>query len=268
MDFIGINKHLRLAGLSLFFVLCSLFFVLPTSADTLVHGYNSTGSLQPGIVAALKDKNTVIPAPAKDSKKIYGVVISPNQVPFTVSNQGQQTFVATNGNYTVLVSAEYGTIKNGDYISISSTDGIAAKATPDKPVILGKALEKFDGKSGVITKIGNYGVGTILANINPTRNPIAKSDAAIPGPLRRVAETVSGGNAVSALRIYLSLAVVVAAAAISAVLVSAGVRSGIVSIGRNPLSKKSIYRGLAQAILMAILIFIIGLFGVYLLLRL
>lgn len=237
-------------------------------ADTLVHGYNASGSLQPGIVAALKDKNTVIAAPAKDPKKIYGVVISPNEVPFTVSDQGQQTFVATNGNYRVLVSAEYGAIKNGDYISLSSTDGIAAKATSDKQAILGKALEKFDGKSKVITKVGNFGVGSILVNINPGSNPIAKSDAAIPGALRRVSETISGGNPVSALRIYLSLAVVVAAAAISAVLVSVGVRSGIVSIGRNPLSKKSIYRGLTQSIIMAILIFIIGLFGVYLLLRL
>ncbi len=237
-------------------------------ADVLVHGYDAKDDLQPGIVVALKDKTTVYAAPANDSKKMYGVVISPNQVPFTVSSQGQKTFVATSGNYPILVSAEYGTIKVGDYLSISSTDGIAAKAVSDKPAILGKALEKFDGKSKVITKVGSYGVGTILATINPGKNPIAKSDAAIPAPLRRISETVSGGNPVSALRIYLSLAVVVAAASIAAVLVSVGVRSGIVSIGRNPLSKKSIYRGLTQSIIMAILIFIIGLFGVYLLLRL
>jgi hypothetical protein len=47
-----------------------------------------------------------------------------------------------------------------------------------------------------------------------------------------------------------------------------GVKSSITAIGRNPLSKKSILTGLFQVITVAILVFIVGMFGVYLLLRL
>jgi hypothetical protein len=46
-----------------------------------------------------------------------------------------------------------------------------------------------------------------------------------------------------------------------------GVRSGITAIGRNPLSKKDITKGLLQVILASMVVFIIGLFAVYLLLK-
>jgi hypothetical protein len=52
------------------------------------------------------------------------------------------------------------------------------------------------------------------------------------------------------------------------VILYSGVRNTLISIGRNPLSKKTIYKGLIQIILMGLIIFITGLFGVYLLLKL
>lgn len=48
----------------------------------------------------------------------------------------------------------------------------------------------------------------------------------------------------------------------------AGVRNSVISIGRNPMTKKSIFRALMEIILTSLLILIIGLFAVYLLLRL
>jgi len=57
-------------------------------------------------------------------------------------------------------------------------------------------------------------------------------------------------------------------AAISGSILYGGVRTTMVSIGRNPLAKASIMRGLAQVVLVSIIIFIIGLIGVYLLLKL
>ena len=64
------------------------------------------------------------------------------------------------------------------------------------------------------------------------------------------------------------MAVLFAAAAVSGALIYSGVRSGMIAIGRNPLSKKSILRGIVQVIIVAITIFLIGIFGVYLLLKL
>ena len=67
---------------------------------------------------------------------------------------------------------------------------------------------------------------------------------------------------IAALAMFL-ISVIVAAS-----LLWAGVRSGITAIGRNPLSQNFIIRGLDQVIILAAAVFAIGLFGVYLLLRL
>src|SRR4051794_15739739 len=79
-------------------------------ADTIVRGFKASGSLQPGWVVAL-DKTastTVVAAPSNDPSRIYGVVIDPSQAPVTVTQKGQQVFVANNGTYPTLVSLSGG----------------------------------------------------------------------------------------------------------------------------------------------------------------
>ena len=51
-------------------------------------------------------------------------------------------------------------------------------------------------------------------------------------------------------------------------LIYSAVRSSLIAIGRNPLSKKSIIRGLFQVVIIGLMVFLSGIFGVYLLLRL
>ena len=73
---------------------------------------------------------------------------------------------------------------------------------------------------------------------------------------------------VNQIRIYLSLAIAVISLIAALVMLYAGIRNSVISIGRNPMGKKSIFRALVQVILTSILILIIGLFAVYLLLKL
>jgi hypothetical protein len=70
------------------------------------------------------------------------------------------------------------------------------------------------------------------------------------------------------MRIYAALVIFVIASIIALTVLVVGIRSSIIAIGRNPLSKKSILRGLFQVITVAFLVFIVGMGGVYLLLRL
>ncbi len=253
-------------------LLLLLTFLTPvkTSADTIVHGFKTKGTIQPGWVAAL-DKtasDTVEASPGNDASRIYGVVIDPSQAPVTVSLQNQQVFVATSGTYPVLVSSQAGGVKPGDYISISSITGIAAKANSRQSNILGRAVESFDGKNNVLTS-GSDGssIGRIEVTIGPGKNPLVKSDASVPGPLKHVGQAIAG-KSVSAIRIYAALAIFFVVSVIAGAILWAGVRSGMIALGRNPLSKQSIMGGLVQVIMVAILVFIVGLAGVYLLLRL
>src|SRR3972149_12225377 len=124
------------------------------SADSLVQGFNSAQTLQPGLVVALnKDSPRFVEAaPDGDSSRIYGVVIDPSSAPATVADTGQDVFVATSGRYPVLVSVENGGVGSRDYLSISTTSGIAAKATAEQTMSLGRALEKFEGRGGGLPK--------------------------------------------------------------------------------------------------------------------
>jgi len=238
-------------------------------AASFVEGFYSSQTLQPGLVVAIDktSSKTVEPAPSGDTARIYGVVIDPSDAPITVGDQGQKVFVATTGQYNVLVSSENGVIKSGDYISMSATDGIAAKADARQDYVVGRALEDFNRKNKVLTTTSSgISVGKIAVSVNPTKNPLLSNDIAIPKPLRRVGEAVAG-KSVSAIRLYAALVVFLITLLVAASLLWVGVRSGMIAIGRNPLSRHSIVKGLVQVLAIDVLIFIIGVFGVYLLLR-
>ncbi len=258
-------QRVCLVFVSVCLVLC--FSATAVLADTVLRGYDSQAPLQPGLIVALDVKTEKIKiAPASDPRAIFGVVVDPSESPIALTGSGQ-TYVATTGKHRVLITTENGGIKSGDYISMSSVDGIGAKALTSQSFVLGRAIEDFDGKNKVINTVNGLKVGRIGVDITPKGNPLKKAGLAVPESLRKVSEAVAG-NPVGTLKIYLALLILIASTIISTILVATGVRSGISSIGRNPLSKKSIIRGLMQAIIMAVLIFIIGLFGVYLLLKL
>ena len=241
-------------------------------ADTIVRGFRAKGLLQPGWVVAL-DKNatnTVIAAPADDPSRIYGVIIDPSRAPVTVVQEGQQVFAANSGSYPAFVSLSGGTISPGDYLSMSSTDGIAAKAGPHQSFVLGQAIEKFDGRTGVITTgTDGYAIGRIAVSIIPGKNPLVKTEAMVPSFLRKVAEGIAGPDKnLTAARIWAALAVLAITLVVSFGVLWIGIRSGMIAIGRNPLSRHSIMQSLLQVIVVAVLVLSSGLVGVYLLLKL
>jgi hypothetical protein len=246
-----------------------LTYVVPVAAQNFVQGFQSKGNLNPGMVVALSknSQDTVEAAPASDTSRLYGVVIDPSDAPLLLNRQsGDQVFVATSGSYPVLVSTERGAIKTGDFLSISSTDGIAAAATYAQQAILGQAASSFDGKKGAITKVGDATLGKITVNVGPRKNPLVKNDISIPPFLRKTGEALAG-KPVSAVHIYLALGFLVAAVLIAVALLTAGVRGAMIALGRNPLNKGSIMNSMFKVISAAALIFVIGLFGVYLILR-
>jgi hypothetical protein len=254
---------------ALMLMLLAFVYAAPiTSADTIVRGFNAKGTLEPGLIVELSGKSTdtVEASSGNNPSKIYGVVIDPSQAPLTVQKKGEQVFVATGGTYPVLVSTEQGIIKAGDYISISSIGGIGSKAK-DQPAVLGRALENFDGKAnGITTTSQGYQVGRINVSIIPGKNPLVKDNVAVPSVLKRFGQAIAGKN-ISAMRIYAALVIFVIASIIALTVLAVGIRSSITAIGRNPLSKKSILRGLFQVLTVALLVFIVGMGGVYLLLR-
>lgn len=226
------------------------------------------------------DKPSVKVASQKALQNMFGVVIDPQQIPVRISSGDFQneTYVAVSGTYNVLVSTQGGAIKAGDYVTLSSLNGIAMKAGTEEASVFGRAVADFDSKSvsrGSAkiqdvngTTVDTVQLGSIPVTIEIQRNPNEKSTKArVPEALERIGQAIAEKE-VSAIRIYLSLAITAISLITALVVLYTGVRGSVISIGRNPMSKRSILRALLQIILTSFLILVIGLFAVYLLLRL
>jgi hypothetical protein len=269
----------RIFALAALAFLILLSFSGPIFAQAVTQGYASDTPMQKGMLVQLvkADTNKVELVSAETIEQMHGVVVDANDAPVTLSNEGRKVFVATAGKYDVLVSDQNGPISPGDYLTVSAVQGVGMKATNKELMVAGRALAGFDGKSGVIgsteikdsagvTKKVNF--GRINADISVSRNPLLKGETPnVPEFLRKASEAVAG-KPVNATRIYLSVFVFVVSTIAAGSLLYAGVRNGLISIGRNPLSKKTIIRGMFQVILTGLIIFITGVFGVYLLLKL
>lgn len=237
--------------------------------------------LHNGMIVSLRDDNSeeVVALSRDNARDMLGVVTAANDAPvsLTKNSDQQQVYVATTGQYNVLVSTQEGPIKAGDFITISSLHGIGMKATDNDQIVIGKALAGFDGKTSVDGetevktsdgKTRPVSLAHILVDISVAHNPFYKSDKTdgVPGFLSKAANIVTD-RPVGAVRIYAASGVLVLAMIIAGFVIYSGVRNGIVAIGRNPLAKSSITRGLIQVILISLIVFIIGLIAVYLLLK-
>lgn len=213
-------------------------------------------------------------------ENMFGVTVDRNVLPVTLSSGSKknEVFVAVSGTYNVLVSNQAGAIKSGDYVTLSSVNGIAMKAGTEQTTVFGRANGSFDGKgvtlgsttlkdsAGSQDKIVKFGVVPVTIDIRSNPNDIS-TEVNIIEQLRRAGQQIAEKE-VSPVRIYLSIAISVICIIASIIILYAGVRNGIISIGRNPMSKKSIFRALLEIIFTVLVILIIGLFAVYLLLKL
>lgn len=275
----NIKKYIyKLGVLPTAILLLSTIVARSAFAQTVTQGYGANQTLQRGMIVGIikNDPTKVEPLKSDDEKRMHGVIVDANDAPVTLSSESQKVFVANVGRYSVLVSNQNGVISPGDYIAISALQGVGMKAGANQSTVLGKAIEGFDGKSQVVSTANikdstgsdkKISMNRILVDLSIGANPLARSEANVPEFLRKAAESVAN-KPVSATKAYLSILVLFGSIGIASAVLYSGVKSSLLSIGRNPLSKKSILRGLLQIILTGLIIFIIGVFGVYLLLRL
>lgn len=245
-------------------------------------GYAADTFIDNGTIVQLTGEKSdrVKIATKNEVQNMFGVTVDRRTLPVAITNDQMenQVFVAVSGTHPVLVSTQGGPIAKGDYLTLSSVNGIAMKAGTEPTTVFGRAGAAFDGKGVTLgtTKLkdvnGNeyqtVALGQIPVTIDIRKNPNDKSTKAnLPDFLERIGKAIAEKE-VSPIRIYLSIGITIVSLIAAIVVLYAGVRSGVISIGRNPMSKKSIFRAILQTIMTSILILIIGLFAVYLLLRL
>jgi hypothetical protein len=253
-----------------------------SATSNVTQSYNSDPSVQVGMIVKLKDKDpsTVVPLDYANIKDMLGVVVPASNATIVLTPQNvkqQQVLVATGGHYYAIVSNQNGQIGVGDYITISAIAGVGMKAGETENEVLGKAAGSFAGNSNVIGTVtlknslgkdATVSLGRIPIDINIAHNPLyQKSADYVPSVLAKAAVAVAN-KPVTAARIYLCLAILFITSVVTGNMLYSGIRSGMNAIGRNPLSKKSIIKSLIETVVAGLIIFIVGVFAVYLLLKL
>ena len=251
-------------------------------SQSITHSYSADATIQLGMIVKVNATKTSFIEPVTEAtlKSMLGVVVKPNETTITISPQNsvnQQVYVASTGKYLTLVSNQTGPIKPGDYITVSALAGIGMKADEGQSLVLGKAVGGFSGTNNVVGKVTlkdqkgkstDVSISRIIVDLDISHNPLEnKSSDKVPGVLNKAAVTISG-KPVSAARIYLGLVVLAVSGYVASTVVYSGVRSGMISVGRNPLSKKSIIKSLIQTVVGGLIIFVAGIFGVYAILKL
>ncbi|HSX32655.1 MAG TPA: hypothetical protein VLF43_05320 [Candidatus Saccharimonadales bacterium] len=253
------------------------------SAQSVAQGYAAGEELQNGMIVQLKtngkDKTDakIIALTQENELQMLGIVVASSDSPVALGDPDkQQVFISSTGQYAVLVSTQNGSIKAGDYISISSIKGVGMRSDGKHQVVLGKALENFTDGSNASSKVTltagenktNVALGRILVDVGIARNPGFTGDAVagIPQWMTKAAKAVSG-KPITALRLYACLAVLFITVVVAGGVLFGGARSGMNAVGRNPLAKKSILRSMITVIMMAIIIVTVGIVAVYLLLK-
>ncbi len=259
---------------------------LSVSAASNVAGvtqsYSAGSAVQAGMMAELQPGNpqAVIPLTGANPKLMLGVVVPASNAAIVLSPTNpsqQQVLVATAGRYDILVTNQNGPIKSGDYVTLSSLDGIGMKADSNQAEVIGQAVGNFNGSSGALgtaklkdqTGRGtNVAIASIPVNLDIMPNPLYHSGPAlVPGFLDKFANGLAGKQ-VSSARVYLALILLLATSFIVFSVLYGSLRGSLVALGRNPLSKQSIMRGLLQSLIAVLVIFTVGIFAVYLLLKL
>lgn len=248
-------------------------------SQAVSEGYDTDKPIQRGMIIRVKkdDGTKVEPVSTEDSEFMHGVVVNANDAPVTLAIDGQKVFISTGGRYEVLVSTQNGKPKAGDYIAVSAISGIGMKAGSTERFVIGRALKDFDSSKDIVSSsevkdstgaTRKVDIGRIQVDVGVAKNPLLQAtEPNLPKALKRVAENIAG-KPVDAVRVYLSILVFGITTVVAASLLYGGVKSALISIGRNPLSKKSIIRGMLQVIITGLTVFITGVFGVYLILRL
>lgn len=275
-------KNYRWFNLAGFVLLLLAFLLTPINAlraASITTGYGTSGDVQIGMIVGLvKDDSTKVEAINSDRiTEAIGVAVNNTDSPITLSGEDQKTYVAGSSKYAVLVSDQNGSIRAGDYITLSSLNGIGMRADEFQSVVIGQATQEFKDKNSstyisTTTVKDNRGndkninIGKVEVNIGIVKNPLARNVTDAPEILQRAGKTIAG-RAVTAPRLYIALVLLILVSAISASVIYSAVRSGMIAVGRNPLSRRLIVRGIMQVVVVALIIFFTGLFGVYLIIR-
>ena len=244
------------------FLAIAMFIALTIPTDAMLAGvsysFNAVNSVPDYSLVSLQapNSNTIVLANSNNQKFLAGIAIGTSNSLIEIDTKNTKIHVVSSGSAEVAVSTVNGVIKKGDPVGVSPFDGIGMLANPGDEII-GYAQQTFNGqsrnsfqdkvktKSGQITTV-NIGYIPVYVSIGQDKNYAQQLNV-----LQRMGRSLTG-KTISTTRIIISLITAFVALVVLITLVYAAIYGSIISIGRNPLAKDSIYKTLAIVLVMVI----------------
>lgn len=238
-------------------LLCSLVsFTTAQGSSSIAQGFRYAGEGKPvaGSVVSSQPDNpeTVVPSSLENQDLIMGVVGQSSTLELSDDDSNLQ--VVRSGMTPTLVSDINGTVETGDRITASPIEGVGMRAT-ENAVVVGIAQANLDDVEVSEREIAdsNGEMHTVRIGLIPVQvdtifyagGEQANGESFVPGFLQGIADSIAGKQ-VSAARVIVAAILVLLLFVSIAVLLYSATKSSIISIGRNPLSEKSVRRSLLE----------------------
>jgi len=251
--------------------------ILPSKVDaagSLSQAFTTTDSSSvAGTLVSLKPgtTNAIEKATSSNASQLLGVVGGKPLV--ALGETGKEAQVVVSGLTPTLVSNVNGDIKVGDKITASPIQGIGMKAVASSEVV-GTAESSLDNNVIATRQIKDdtgratsVKIGIIAVQVNVAFYTAQQStfNDFVPPFLVNLASTIAGKE-ISPIRVLVSSATLFVGFVVAGVMLQAGVRAGIISLGRNPLASKILRRGLLDVLITSFGLLVLTVIAFYLLL--
>jgi hypothetical protein len=230
------------------------------AAGAIAQSFSTTSSdITAGTILSLTSQNGVV-EPATSSGKVLAGVATSKPVLELSSGGTHSVQVAVGGTAQVLVSDINGDVLVGDKIAASPITGVGMKAVSSAEIVgtaqssLGSVPTVKRSVTDLAGKQTDVKVGLVPVSVNVEFYAASSGSALsafVPPFLQNLANAISGKE-VSPLRVIVGLLVLLAGTVAVIIMLTTAIKSGIISIGRNPLAEGALRKGLIDVLLAAI----------------
>ena len=237
-------------------------------AAGLSFGFSDGEGVKTGMIVSVSKEDTdkLVPAHVNNATYVVGVAVD-QKTSSVVFDNNDSIYVANDGTVDVFVSDLGGDIKSGDLITVSTIGGVGRKADPigtTTQKIIGVAKSDFDATSADAKEFnlensGRVHIGSVSMELLDDLSGIQPE---MPSTLENLGTKIAGKD-VSFTQSFVSAIVAILGFVISGILMFGAVRGSFLSIGRNPLSAKSIYSGMVRASLLSLSVMMLGVVAGY-----
>jgi len=208
----------------------------------------------------------------ENSSKFVGIITTIDDSLVSLTDQSSNVLVTTSGEVSAYVSDINSVPKSGDLIAISPIKGVLMKSSgDDTSLVVGVALEDFDSATATSKQvIDSQGAGRVVniskQRIEITRDIVSRSQNQSPKSfIVLIGESITGKE-VSSTQVIASLVVLFMVLILEGSIIYGAIHSTIGALGRNPLSRRAVFKQLLQVSWLALIVLIFGLGAIYLLL--